>query len=328
MIPVSPGEHERLAVVLSRLTLNKSLFPDHTFEVIICDSGDSGLNREICDTLSKAIPIKYIYVPVGKSISHVYARNVMLRVAEADIIGTINVDHWPSEHLIYGMLNPFIEDSDFRFEEYWEGKLFTSKIKDVYETKLFGQYIEGTIDVLNRGYVVSTKESKLNLDPEKLPSELVMQQYAGVKIHDIFKEAQIPHGKNNNLQAWAIRREHVVALNGYDEECCLSNNDNWHERLQAKADLFDGQNFNFCAINMDDKPCVQSDKKVFFLMANALWPWGRLLEYSFSVINGVYRESEDHEKWIRNTCMDMPNYVESPHWNDIDQLIKELKIHV
>lgn len=236
VIPVAPNRFDRLRAILSRLTLNRRLFPDHTFEVIVIDGGSTDNIRTLCEQLSPYINMKYIYLPICQFINAAYPRNVGMRVCQGKVIGMIDVDHWPSEFLVYGMLNPFVEDEDFRFVEITQGGDVEYKIKDVVENninRLNGQYIKGSHQVLNRGYVIDSSKSALPLDKNSLPSQLLDDRAMGIQILDAFKQAKIPFGVNNTLWTWAAHRANIIALNGYDEIYCRKFSYCYHPDVKA-----------------------------------------------------------------------------------------------
>lgn len=361
IVPVAPGREARLRSLLSRLTLNKRLFPDHTFEVIVCDGGSSDNTSGLCETIAQLIPLKYIYVPIKRFVNPAYPRNIMMRVAEGKVIGMLDVDHWPSEHLIYGMLNPFVDDSKFNIVQITKAGDRKLPLKEAFQENpslVFGQCIEGVQNVINRGYVVDSSRSSIGVDPQKVVDELLMQQNAGLQIHNVFHHGAIPHGINNTLWVWSALRQPVMALNGYDEIYCRKfsharEDDDWRERLKAQITglknfvpthgFFDGQNFNFCAIHLwHDNSWTGIEEagnlnKMYYssvcqpvkeIVRNKDWQWGKLMEYSFSIIDGVSREPKQHEQWIAENIHDVPNYVDDPQWKDIDGFIQELESYI
>jgi len=349
LIPVAPNREKRLAAVLSRLQLNSIRFPDHTFEVVVVDGGATDKTQELCITFAKHIKLKYIYCPISRFICAAYPRNLGLRVCEGEIIGMIDIDHWPSENIVYGMLAPFINDDEFRF--IFEDK--NGKIKD------WDKQIVAPIDIINRGYVIDSSKSKRYRDKivlEKLNDHLLIDGL-GYEILDAYREAQIkPPGTNSTLWSWAIKRQHAVLLNGYDEIYCRKfaysrEDDDWRQRLLAQGlQFFDGQHEKFCAIHLWHPAACRKNasneiNKEYFrnvcgqgiqniigakkqcknIVRNKKHNWGKLLKYSFSIINSVAREIVDHEKWIEENVSDMPSYPTKKPYDDAKGFINFLE---
>ena len=73
-----------------------AIFPDHTFEVLVADGGATDGTREVCETMQRYMPLKYVFLPIYKFINAGYPRNVLLRMCEGQIISMIDIDHWPA----------------------------------------------------------------------------------------------------------------------------------------------------------------------------------------------------------------------------------------
>lgn len=346
MIPVAPNRVKRLAAVLSRLSLNQAVFPDHTFEVIVLDGGATDNTRELCERMSNNLNLKYIYVPIGRFINAAYPRNVALRVCEGKVIGMIDIDHWPSENIVFGMLNPFVDDKDFRVALIGRE---TNKVSDV-KQYFHNRVIDGTRNnIINRGYVVdSSKSPKCKIGPVEewgkyIDGQLLNPANFDKQIMDVYKVTGVPPpGVNGTLWIWSVKRENVIPMNGYDELYCrqfayVREDDDFRERLLAQGlKFFDGQNKNFCAIHLwhpaawrnqqvnefNKRYFQQSCRPVRQVRRNNNWQWGKLIKGSFSLINKKMYGIEDHEAWIRENIKDMPNYKD--YWTDVNDLINNL----
>lgn len=357
IIPCAPNRSDRLRAVLSRLTLNKRIFPGYDIEVIVVDGGATDDTKDLCEQMAPYLNLKYVYVPICKFINAAYPRNIALRLCEGKVIGHLDIDHWISESIVYGMLNPFIDDAEFPVHQLGENGDTVWKIKQAAQEApglLNGQYIDGEHRVLNRGYVIDSSKSRLNLDPNSIPAQLLTDQAMSFQILDVYNQAQIPHGVNNTLWVWSAKKEDVVKLNGYDEIYARKfaysrEDDSWRQRLRAqitgKKDLgvndgfFDGQNNNFCGIhlyhpaswrgqdenNLNKDYFNRSTGPKFTIERNDGWPWGKLLDYSFSIINGKVRGPKEHEEYIAENIPDMPSYTERPSWPDIDKFMEKLE---
>jgi hypothetical protein len=366
LIPTVPGRADRLAAVLSRLSLSQSIFPDHSFEVVIIDGGDDGAVLSLCKRMSDFLRIKYIYLPIKRFICAGYPRNVGLRVCEGRVIGMLDIDHWPSEFVTYGMLTPFIHDDDFAFclpqqpkttiREYLESGKNKVGLCDNFSV----DFVPKGIGIINRGYVLDSSKSSLcqGSNPSaitqaevhpmalKINQALLNPDHSDWRILDVYKQTQIPPpGVNNTLWTWAVRREHVIALNGYDEKYCQNwaysrEDDDWRERLLALGlKFYDLQNKNFCAIhlhhaasqrnlpqnNWNRKYFQQTCQPVKTIARNHSWDWGKLPQYGYSIIDEKIRDKNDHEEWIRCCVPDMPCY--DSQWLDMDHMMKELEVY-
>lgn len=358
IIPVAPNRCDRLTAILSRLTLSKRIFPDHTFEVVVLDGGATDETKALCEQMAEVLSLKYVYVPICQFINAAYPRNIALRLCEGKVISMIDIDHWPSETIVYGMLNPFIDDSKFRVVAITDQGDVESTIEDVAKNNpelLNGQYVEGEHRVLNRGYVVDSSKSHLPLYNQEIPNHLLSDVAMNFQILDVYEKGQIPFGINNTLWIWAALREDVIGLNGYDEIYCRQfaysrEDDDWRERIKAQVTgimqfcpsqgFFDGQNKNFCAIHLWHEAACRTGatnklnqeyyprvcQPVRSVKRNEGWPWGKLLDYSYAVIEGDVLDPLDLEGWIKYNVPDMPNYDRT--FSDIDKYMEELENYV
>lgn len=324
LVPAIPGRLERLRAILSRGSLSMLLynkkFPQEKLtrddvEFVIVDGGSIDQTKEMCLSLAMAHRVKYIYLPIGKFINAGYPRNVGLRVCQGDVIGHLDVDHFPSENIVEGMLRPFLEG------------------------KAKGQ--------INRGYVIDSSKSPLGAGPneiwlQKFNGSILAQANLKCEISSAYAVGQIPPpGVNNTLWIWAAEIERVRALNGYDETYCRKfaytrEDDDWRERLLASGmSFYDGHNQQFCAIHLwhpapwRDASANELNKKYFqevccpvkAVLRNADREWGKLLDYSFSIMDGQYREVEEHEAWVKQNC-NAPSYNSS--WKSADEFVESL----
>jgi len=346
IVPCAPGRKERVAAILSRLTLNKAVFPDHTFEVLIADGGSTDDTIDLCRTLAQYINLKYVYLPIGRFINAAYPRNVLLRMCEGQIIAMIDIDHFPGENIVFGMLNPFIDDSNF--------KVIINKDIGTVENRL--EYLNGQVtknkpsNIINRGYVVDSSKSSLcacMFDPkaEIINKSIISMANIGNKILHTYSHFKIPHGINNTLWTWAVKRENVLNMGAYDEIYVRGfryrcEDDSIRERFLAQGlRFYDGQNKNFCSIHLyhpaecRSNPLNEDNKRYFDKIEcpvkqidrNINFKWGKLLKDSFSIINGETRNTMEHEKWILENVKDAPSYVDDFEWSSIDNFMKNLE---
>lgn len=327
LVPAIPERIERLRAILTRCSLSMLLynkkFPTESLtkedvEFVIVDGGSFDETKDMCLAFSKAHTMKYIFLPIGKFINAGYPRNVGLRVCQGNVIAHLDVDHYPSENIIEGMLRPF-----------------------------FAGQAKGAI---NRGYVVDSSKSPKGVGPnvlwlEKLNSSLLGRDNLQCVIASAYKEAGIPPpGVNNTLWTWAIEHERIKKLNGYDETYCRKfaytrEDDDWRERLLASGmKFYDGHNQQFCAIHLwhpalwRDASSNELNKKYFqesccpvkMVARNLGREWGKLLKYSFSIMEGKYREVEEHEDWIKEN-VEVPSYNLSQPWKTIEELVESLE---
>jgi hypothetical protein len=156
---------------------------------------------------------------------------------------------------------------------------------------------------------------------------------------DVYNQAEIPHGINPAVRIWAAPRKHVLKLNGYDELYCLGSGYEHCDlaiRIARKIKIFNRQNNNFCGIHLwhskehkegvdekiNERRLIQSNPD---RVVNNGWQWGKLLKYSFSIIDGKAYSPANHERWIYKHIDDVPAYIGSPQWVSLDRLIRKLK---
>lgn len=309
IVPVLPGQEKMLTAILSRLTLNKRLFPDHTFEVIVVDNCTVEGIQDLCSHMREYYPIKYIYLPCASSLSHSY--NIGLRVAQGQVVGTIDCDCWISENFIYGMLNPLIDDSNFRITEISERKdkehVLSEVVKNAPEF-INNQYVDGAKYCTNRGCLFESAKSPH--PPEILKPQLVHHDAMGLQILSIIEEAEIPR-RQEYSRIWATLMD--TGLNCSEAEPYPI------APIVTDGDFCE-QDKNFCAIDLCDlkHPSNKVDEPEG-------WEWGKLFEYSFSVINGELRDCAEHEEWVRDNFSFVPEYTKNKPFSDIEQYYKELK---
>lgn len=351
LIPVAPNRESRLRAILSRLSLNSIRFPDHTFEVVVVDGGSTDNTESLCVEFAKHLNLKYIYVPINRYICASYPRNVGLRVCEGKVVGMVDVDHFISENIVFGMLSPFVDDSEFRFNlGDRQGKIKDWKNQEVLD------------NVINRGYVIDSSKSRMCVNKQMLEkfNDIVLGEDGwGFEIMDAYKQALIPPpGKNNTLWTWSVQRKNILKLNGYDEVYCRrfaysSEDDDFRQRLLTLGlPFFDGQNQHFCAIHLWHEngnwradndlnrinkeyykkvcgPGIQTVEgaKAFCKFPNGHpdWEWGKLLQYSFSYINQVQREADEHEEWIAYNNNDFPHY--NGTWDSAEDFVAEIETY-
>lgn len=327
LVPAIPGRIERLRAILTRCSLsmllyNKKFPAEHltrdSVEFVIVDGGSSDATKDMCLAFSQAHRMKYIFLPIGRFINAGYPRNVGLRVCQGEIIAHLDVDHYPSEHIVEGMLRPFIEG--------------------------------GAKGAINRGYVIDSSKAPKGAGPnipwlERLNNALLNQDNLRCTIASAYQESGIPPpGVNNTLWAWTAEHERVKALNGYDEMYCRKfaytrEDDDWRERMLASGmKFYDGHNQQFCSIHLwhaapwREASANELNKKYFqdsccpvkVVARNLDREWGKLLDHSFSIIEGVYREVEEHEKWIEENT-EGPSY-NSPPWKNVEEFVESFEI--
>lgn len=332
LVPAIPGRFDRLKAILSRVTLSNFLYgqkypetkldPNKDIEFVIVDGGSTDNTRELCEAVGKHYRMKYIYLPIGKFINAGYPRNVGLRVCEGEVIGHLDIDHYPSQNIVEGMLRPFLD---------------------------------GRIDRhINRGYVVDTTKSPQGKGPnvswlEAVNDHLLNDVNLRATIESVYEQTQIkPPGKNNTLWIWAAKRCYIDELNGYDELYCRQfaysrEDDDWRERMLAnRMPFWDGAHKLFCAIHLwheaawRSNPNNKLNQNLFIQtccpvrekVRNKGWLWGRMPKDAFSVMDGKYREPLDHERWVAQNRPEVPAYPDSPYWEDFDDYQNKLEEYV
>lgn len=330
LVPAIPGRFDRLKAILSRSTLSCKLYnekfpeerldPQKDIEFVIVDGGSTDSTKGMCQAVGEHYRMKYIYLPVGKFINAGYPRNVGLRVCEGEVIGHLDVDHYPSENIVEGMLRPFVD---------------------------------GRIDRhINRGYVVDSSKAPNGRGPnipwlEQVNEYLLNDVNLRATIESVYEQAQIPPpGVNNTLWIWAAKRKYIDELNGYDELYCRRfaysrEDDDWRERMLAnRMPFWDGAHKLFCAIHLWHPAAWRTDQannqinKDYFkqvcnpvrrIVRNEKWPWGTMLEGSFSIIDGVYREPPEHEDWVKENRPEVEARLPNSCWESLDELQEGLE---
>jgi glycosyltransferase involved in cell wall biosynthesis len=321
LIPVIPGRPDRLQAILTRVSLSMHLynekFPEKLeskdVEFVIVDGGSDDHTKDMCTKFGEYHAMKYIYVPIKEFINAGYPRNIGLRVCEGDVIGHLDIDHFPSEHIVEGMLRPFLEGKD---------------------------------KIINRGYVVDTTKSPLGKGPNipwlnALNTHVLNPGNLRCQIMSLYEQAKIPPpGRNNTLWIWAVKRKYVEKLNGYDEQYCrmyVREDDDWRERLLALGcPFYDGHHKTFCAVHLWH-PAVwrtksnEYNKKLFFKLCapvrqisrNHDREWGKMLEGSFSIMGGKYREPPAHEEWVHTFTSNI-GWLTKPTWKNVAEFKESL----
>ncbi len=327
LVPAIPGRMQRLKVLISRCSMSIQLY-NHKYEdepltredveFVIVDGGSKDVTKNMCMSINPAHIMKYIYLPIGGFINAGYPRNVGLRVCQGDVIGHLDIDHYPSENIVEGMLRPFVE---------------------------------GKIDRhINRGYVVDSSKSPNGHGPmgknepwlRELNSIVLNQANLRSSIESVYRESKIPPpGKNNTLWIWAAKNEYIRYLNGYDEQYCrmyVREDDDWRERMLANGmPFYDGAGKEFCAIHLWHPAAWRNESndwnKDYFNLSchpvreverNKDRTWGRMLEGSFSVMDSEYREPDGHEAWVHAET-EYSGYIANPMWKDIDEFKESLR---
>lgn len=325
LVPAIPGRPDRLKAILQRTTLavaryndkfpEEQLDPKSDFEFVIVDGGSNDHTKDMCLAVGEHFSMKYVYLPIGKFMNAAYPRNVGLRVCEGEVIGHLDVDHYPSENIVEGMLRPFVD---------------------------------GRIDRnINRGYVVDSSKSPDGRGPnvrwlESLNKTVLNQVNLGCTIDSVYREAKIPPpGVNNTLWVYAVKRKYAEDLNGYDENYCrmyVREDDDWRERLLAHGlSFWDGANKLFCAIHLWHPAAWRSKQnqwnKDYFkrvccpvrhVRRNDGHRWGKMLSDGYSIMNNKYREPADHEKYVAESSTRWPAWEDDPSWESIDDLLKAI----
>jgi glycosyltransferase involved in cell wall biosynthesis len=313
IIPVGPGKHKRLVSFLSRLTLNQAKHPDYKFEVIVVDGGDSAPTKELCGRMANFLSLKYVYIPIKQWISKAYPINVGLRISEGKVIAPISVDYWIGESIVPGILKPFING--------WPTEPKSASL------------------IINAGTTFKSNSSELtNGNTEKM-GQLVDRILVNTDwcIEDLCQKAKLHKNRNISPDIFAVERENLLPLNGYDEIYCLGYSGETKDLLCRLDSLTYVKYPNFQAIHLwhedglslptiidddyfTDQCCPFGNIQT---KRNIKHEWGKLLQYSFSVINGEVLTGEQHEKWIAQNIPDMPSYQDS--WIDIESFIRFLK---
>lgn len=309
IIPAIPGRFDRLRAQLSRLSLAKLRASSVKVEVIIADGGSTDHTKEMCLKMAPILNLKYIYLPIKQFINAAYPRNVALRCAEGQLLAQLDIDHWPGENIIQGMVQPFME--------------------------------LGLTKIINRGYVIDSSESEYCKIhgvqvAEQINEPLLQDQAMTKRILDIYQYTRIPApGINKTLWIWAVRREPVMLMNAYDEnylKAYCREDDDFRERLLAQGcPFYDGQNQNFCAIhlwhpaNWRVGADVETNKAYFLstlpafkkIKRNEGKSWGRMINGSYAVIDGKSYDPLDYEKWIADNVKDVVPYLDNPTRNSL-----------
>ncbi len=320
VVPAVPGRLDRLKCVCSRLSLNMYRHPDIPIEIIIVDGSEHGEYRSLHDAANAYLPLKYVCLPIGKFINAGYPRNVGFRLAEGRILTQVDIDWYLGEDFIAGAMEPFMKG----------------------------------INALNNGYMIDTNTSKMQetYGPDYLEAlnDLLLDQKRGMdkEILGVFHAAKIPSPKRpESIWLWAAPRQAFFALGGYDEKYCRR----W-AYTREDCDMFwrfvaaglkrYGEAFNtFCGMhlwhsagqrsneqnqmnkdyynkmNKDDKGNIVIKEKV----RNVGHQWGKLLRFSYTIIENRIRDFYETELWIQQNNEDVPCYMEKEPWQNIDAFV-------
>lgn len=351
VIPASQGRYSELYIILRRLMLSASKFPNHEFEVVCVVGGDFNLYSKLPTLTKNYFSLKLICIPNTDFVNPAYPRNVAIRFCNGKIIGMMDVDHWPGENIVYGMTNPFIHDADYtvcwRDESGYKCEKIVSAIEFFPQTLNY-QFVHGSYNVLNRGYVIDSSNSGLDLDRRFISEFIKSPLNATSHILDVYERLKIPHGVNNTLWTWSTLRSNLLAINGYDECYCVSNaygreDDDLRERLKRqiegykeilpKTGFFDDQNMNFCSIHLwhEQRARSQDERSLnvdYFKKANSPviskgrnsgHNWGKLIKGSKGILDDTEYQNLFLEEWIAN------NIKDSVYYNDLYDCKEELQ---
>jgi len=341
LVPAIPGRAQRLKAILTRCSMSAMLYgrkyPEDKLgreglEFVIVDGGSDDHTKDMCCAVDQGHVMKYIYVPIKRFVNAGYPRNIGLRVCEGEVIGHLDVDHYPSENIVEGMLRPFVEGKADRH--------------------------------INRGYVIDSSKSPQSLNKANVSwlqacnSALLNPSNLRCAIASAYGTFQIPPpGKNQTLWIWSAKSKFVRDLQGYDELYCRRDaysreEDCWRQRMLANGmPIWDEANQLFCAIHLWHPALWRQHhandfNKQYFkkihgagvidvgfaktvtksVAVNQGWDWGKMLEGSFSIMDGIYREPEDHEQWIDSQGI-CKSYSE-PAWRDMDHYWNQLETYV
>ena len=327
LVPAIPGRLPRLRAIIRRVSRSAKSFGllENEVEIVIVDGGEGPAAEALLSEAFGLCRVKYVYLPIGGFVCAAYPRNVGLRVCEGDVIGHLDVDHFPSENIVEGMLRPFIEGL---------------AVKDI-----------------NRGYVIDSSKSPLGAGPNVWWLESINRQVLGahvdIPIGELYSQAKIPPpGINNTLWIWSAKQKYLRDLNGYEELFCRRGvygreEDDWRQRMLANGmPLWDGANKQFCAIHLWHPAAhrVQASNELnrdlftklhgigemnvdqakirSVVAANQGWEWGKLLKGSFSVIGGIVRNEEEHERWVSGHTEHQP-YLST--WSGMEEFYEKLE---
>lgn len=300
-------DHRMFAALLSRLSLNSAVFPDHTFEVISVSNFKDPVFREISSKFNNIWKTKNKFIQLDCEINKAHMANVGLRFSEGDIVTVIYDSFWPGENFVFGALNPFIDDLDFRVT-------FTnSKLSSPVEC----------MEYLNNSFSINHEKNILNLGAvyriAGLPNQGVIQDALlnvanyDKRILSIINNLQIKSGPpmdtflDSNL--FSVNRKYLISINGFNEN--MKNIANTLYNLIVNIDSrkmknFDNQTNNFCSI--DCSPFIDkgnwSNKEI-----KNVSNWGQVEGKFTSYRNGFIMTAEEHEKYIKENIKDVPSYA-------------------
>lgn len=310
LTPAAPGRKPRIEMIFNRLALNARRHPNIKFEFVIVDDSLDTEYRELSQN-DWPFDVKYISLPLEEPYPNPsYMRNVGFRIAEGEVFTMIDADHWIHEDFVQGALEP-----------YKDRPAGMSGIPP---------------SILNTGFMIDT--SKGNMWPVngvKINDELVIKSKSMT-----FKKAMDLSGINgpvlcNRVWLAAYPGQAFLDINGYDEHYVTGysrEDDDIYFRLRsylmhvhtlsfktfAGVHLWHPQGARNQAMNELNKQYYNEVAPANYTR-NITHEWGKFVESSYSIIDGVERNFVDHEFWIRdNTPVDA--YILNKPWKDFKEL--------
>lgn len=298
--PAAPKRMARIAMIFNRLNLNAKRHPDIKFEFIIVDDS---LDQEYMALATREwrFPVKYVNLPLTEPYPNPsYMRNVGFRIAAGTVFTMIDADHWVHEDFVEGALEPF-------------------KVGPV----------------LNTGFMIDT--SKGNKFQPSINDQLIN----GSEFLS-FSECMDMCGIKGPV-AWqkvwlaAYPSDKFLSINGYDEHYTTGysrEDDDIYFRLAHVCDGIYNQSFNkFAGVHLWHPQGARNDAKNALnrsyydrikpqdAVRNQEHEWGKFVEGSLSLIDGVERDFNSHEQWIEeNGRVEAYLDKEDRPWKDFAEL--------
>lgn len=185
-----------------------------------------------------------------------------------------------------------------------EGQYLCYMSVDYYPSEYFLKVIDN-LQLSEHAIAFGQIYRRAQVDPnnEKLPAQLLDQKNAGLKFVDIVEETQMFPDDDFNSPMWAATRQLILGLDGFYEN--MSKDINMFVSNCSNVQVYTPRPY-FSAIHIYHK---QKEKaRICTITARC----GTLTEYSFSIINGVSREPDAHELWIKDNVPDVESYVLKP----------------